>query len=431
LISASPVLDEQDNVVGGVMVQTDISDRVRAEAALREADRNKDEFLATLGHELRNPLAPIRTAVEILKRRQPADAVLVRAQQVIERQAEHMTRLVDDLLDVSRITRGLIRIRREPVTLQQAAAVAVEAALPGILAAGQRLEQEMPREPLVVVGDATRLSQMALNLLTNACKFTGTGGMIRLRLRRDGGAALIEVEDNGIGLSPESLERIFGLFVQEHPSGAGGSTGLGIGLALARQLARMHGGEIVAASAGLGQGSTFSLRLPLAGDAVTPPPVQAGPLSVATSAAPAPEPAPMEEAVLLVVDDNRDGCDVLCQLLEMSGFVAHAAYDGESAVALAAQLRPDAVVLDIGLPDVDGFRVCRRLREQFGAGLVLIALTGWGQPQDRQAAMSAGFDAHLTKPTDPEALGELLSRLLGARSLGLGQPELETGHARG
>ena len=405
LISASPVLDEQGNVVGGVVVQTDITERTLAEAALREADRNKDAFLATLGHELRNPLAPIRTAVEILRRTMAAEPAAQRAQQVIERQVEHMTRLVDDLLDVSRITRGLIRIQREPVSLQQVLAMAVEAAMPAVAGAGVQLVQDLASEPLNVLGDPTRLSQSVLNLLTNACKFTPRGGTVRLRLRRAGDQGVVEVQDSGIGLAPESLERIFGLFVQVQVSGGGGNSGLGIGLALARQLVRMHGGDVAAASQGLGQGSTFTLTLPLA------------------QVQPAPEapPQPQRQAedsrrrTVLVVDDNQDGCDALRELLQMSGFEVRAAYDGAGALAALAQDPVDAVVLDIGLPDMSGYEVCRRIRSSCGRAPVVVALTGWGQPQDKSAAREAGFDAHLTKPADPATMAQLLRRLLARR----------------
>ena len=262
-ISAAPVLDELGVVMGGVIVQIDITDHMRAEAALRQADRHKDEFMATLGHELRNPLGPIRSAVHILKSRHTDDPVLIRAQEVIERQTKHMTRLVDDLLDVARIRQGAIRMQLELLTLQDVVAAAIETVSPALHATRVRFSQEVAEEPLFVQGDATRLSQALVNLLTNACKFTGAGGQVTLRLRREDTSAIVEVQDSGIGLAPESQDRIFGLFVQEQPSGVAGNSGLGIGLALSRNLLVMHGGSLVAASAGLGKGSTFTARLPL------------------------------------------------------------------------------------------------------------------------------------------------------------------------
>jgi PAS domain S-box-containing protein len=413
LMSASPVLDEEGQVVGGVLVQTDITDRMHAEQALREADRNKDAFLATLGHELRNPLAPIRTAVEILRRKQAGDPTVERARQIIERQAAHMSRLVDDLLDVSRITRGLVRIRMEPVRLAEVIATAVESSLPAIEAAGVALVQDVPAQPCHALGDPTRLAQAVSNLLNNACKFTPRGGRIELSVHCAGQQqAEITVRDTGIGLAPDSLERIFGLFTQEQPSGANGNTGLGIGLALARQLVRLHGGELTAASEGHGHGSTFTIRLPAC---ILPVPQEPD------ACAPAAEDAGSERPVVLVVDDNHDACDSLCELLQLGGLEAWPAYDGEEALAVLDRSMPGVVVLDIGLPGLDGYEVCRRIRARAGPQPVLVALTGWGQPQDRQAALDAGFDAHCTKPTDPIALGRMVEQLWRVREQVPGQ----------
>ena len=404
-IRAEPVLDEKGVVVAGVVVQMDITDRVRAEAALRQADRHKDEFLATLGHELRNPLGPIRSAIYILRSHPTAEPALIRAQEVIERQTKHMTRLVDDLLDVARITQGSIRMEQESVALQDVVAAAAEAVAPALDAKRVRLRQELAEEPLFVRGDATRLSQALVNLLTNACKFTHPEGQVVLRLRRDDAAAIIEVEDSGIGLASDSLERIFGLFVQEEPSGAAGNSGLGIGLALSRNLLVMHGGALSAASAGLGKGSTFTARLPLAAE-------------------PAPVPVPVIEMKqerpsrrhrLLVVDDNRDGCDTMKELLEISGFDVDTAYDGATALIAVQKTSHDALVLDIGLPDINGYELCRRIRAHLGHAPVMIALTGWGQAEDIKAAERAGFDAHITKPADPDVLCNTLAKLLKER----------------
>lgn len=404
-VCAAPVLDERGCVVGGVMVQTDITDRVRAEAALREADRHKDEFLATLGHELRNPLGPIRSAIHIIRRYAIADPAVVRARDVIHRQTAHMARLVDDLLDMSRISRGTIKMDRKVLALQDLMAAAVDSVAPEMDAAGVRFRREFAAEPLYVDGDATRLSQALINLLSNARKFTPAGGEVILRLRKEDALAAIEVQDSGIGLAPESLDRIFGLFVQEQPSGAAGNSGLGIGLALSRSLMAMHGGQLEATSPGIGHGSTFIARLPLVA-APAPRPV----LPIATKPGP-----PLKRPRLLVVDDNRDACDMLKELLEFSGFDASTAYDGASAFAAAQQTAPDALLLDIGLPDMNGYELCRRIRGEVGAKPVMIALTGWGQPQDKQAAQDAGFDAHVTKPADPDVLCETLTGLLERR----------------
>jgi CheY-like chemotaxis protein len=361
--------------------------------------------MATLGHELRNPLGPIRSSIHILKSRHTADPVLVRAQDVIQRQTEHMTRLVDDMLDVARITQGSIRMQQELVMLQDVVAAAVESVSPALHATRVRFSQEFADEPLFVQGDATRLSQALINVLTNACKFTNAGGRVILRLRRENAVAVIEVEDSGIGLAPESQDRIFGLYAQEQPSGAAGNSGLGIGLALSRNLLVMHGGTLVAASAGLGKGSTFTARLPL---------VEA-PRSMAVPAVETQQNQPGRRYRLLVVDDNRDGCDTMKELLEISGFEVRPAYDGATALAAVQMATPDALVLDIGLPDMNGYELCRRIRGQVGAAPVIIALTGWGQSQDKKAAEDAGFDAHITKPADPNSLCRMLFKYLEER----------------
>jgi signal transduction histidine kinase/DNA-binding NarL/FixJ family response regulator len=411
-ISAAPVLDEKDVVVGGVAVQMDITDRVRAEAALREADRHKDEFLAMLGHELRNPLGPIRSAIHILRKHPTVEPAVIRAQNAIERQTKQMTRLVDDLLDLARIKHGSITMERGIVVLQDTVAAAVEAVAPVLEAKGVRLLQEVAQEPLFVQGDATRLSQAIVNLLTNACKFTNATGQVSLRLARQDEAAIVEVADDGIGLAPDTLERIFGLFVQVQPSGAAGNSGLGIGLALSRILLVMHGGKLEAASAGLGKGSTFTARLPLVDSPVAKPiPIA----SIGTR-----EKRPSQRYRLLVVDDNSDACDLMKELLEMSGFDANTAYDGATALVAAQATSHDAVVLDIGLPDINGYELCRRIRRQVGAAPVMIALTGWGQAHDKKAAQEAGFDAHITKPADPDVLCSTLMKLLKGRDTATG-----------
>ncbi|TFZ02286.1 response regulator [Ramlibacter henchirensis] len=369
------------------------------ESMLRQADRQKDEFLATLAHELRNPLAPIRNAAELIRLRGPADPVVERARAAIERQTLHMSHLVDDLLDVSRITLGRIQLRHEPVNLGEVAATAVDSITPAATRAGLSVERDIDSPAPFVRGDVTRLTQCVVNLLNNAVKFTAGGGRISVHVRRHGERAIVEVQDNGVGIAPENLERIFDLFVQERHSGHGGNTGLGIGLALVKRLVELHGGTIRAHSHGLGQGSCFRIEL-----AAIEAPVD----SIEPQAAPGR--AQENGARVLVVDDNRDAAETLGELLGMSGYRVSLAHDGESAVRAALDQAPDVALLDIGLPDIDGYEACRRIRAQADQDRqpLLVAVTGWGQQSDQQAAKAAGFDAHLTKPVAPEELMALL-----------------------
>jgi CheY-like chemotaxis protein/nitrogen-specific signal transduction histidine kinase len=408
LMSAAPVLDAAGGLIGGVLVQVDITKRVQAEAALRRADRQKDEFLATLAHELRNPLAPIRTAVELIRRSNPADTTVQRARTIIERQVMHLSRLVDDLLDVSRISFGTIELRQETLDLGSAAVSAVDSIGPTVEAAGLTLEQRIGPAPVLVRGDATRLVQCILNLLNNAVKFTPRGGRIWLRVGQEGPMAVVEVSDSGNGILSDNLERIFELFVQEQPSGFGGNTGMGIGLALTRKLVELHGGSVRASSAGPGQGSTFRIELPAVAAAVDGHPAE-DPSTRAVDGA---------GTRVLVVDDNRDAADTLGEMLAMSDFNVTTEYGGEAAVRAVEQGAPDAVLLDIGLPDIDGYEVCHRIRHlALTRQPVVIALTGWGQDQDRDRATAAGFNAHLTKPAEPERILSLLHELLGATAV--------------
>ena len=374
---------------------------------LRHADRQKDEFLATLAHELRNPLAPIRTAVELIRLRATGDPVVERARAAIERQTLHLSHLVDDLLEVSRITLGRIQLRQEPVDLGEVAASALDSVREAAGRAGLGLAQVIAQPAPFVRGDATRLTQCIVNVLNNAIKFTPAGGRVQVRVAQRDGTATVEVQDTGIGLAPGTEDRIFDLFVQERHSGHGGNTGLGIGLALTRRLLQLHGGSIHATSAGLGEGSTFCIELPaIARPATVAPPT---PAVQASSAGKAPGKR------LLVVDDNIDAAETLGELLRMNGYEVSVARDGTSAVRAVEQEHPRAVLLDIGLPDIDGYEAARRIRAQGGPAQVpvLIAVTGWGQQADREAARAAGFDAHLTKPVAPDALMALLEERLG------------------
>ncbi|MDB5939726.1 MAG: putative histidine kinase, hybrid, partial [Polaromonas sp.] len=411
LDTSFPLIDTDGRVYGTGHISHDITAIRAAEQALnaangqlREADRQKDEFLATLAHELRNPLAPIRTAAEVIRLRNPADPTVQRARTVIERQVLHLTRLVDDLLDISRITRGTVHLHRETLDICVVVQGAIDSVQSTLDAAGLTLTHLTDQPPIPVRGDATRLVQCVVNLLTNAVKFTPPGGGIAVRVAREGGTVAIEVSDNGSGLPAGSLERIFELFVQERPSGLHGNTGLGIGLALTRKLVLLHGGSVHAASAGLGQGSTFRIELPTDDSPQGVP----GPAAEAL-------PADGAGARLLVVEDNRDAANLLAEMMEMMGFRVSVAYTGEAALATMRKDMPDAVLMDIGLPDINGYEVCRRLRQLPGSRQpVVIALTGWGNDNDRDRATEAGFNGHLTKPAEPDRIVALLHELLAA-----------------
>ena len=406
-----PLIDTDGRVYGTGHISHDITGIRLAEnalnaanAQLREADRQKDEFLATLAHELRNPLAPIRTAAELIRLSNTADATIQRAHTVIERQVQHLTRLVDDLLDVSRITRGTVQLQHETLDLRAVAQNAIDSVQSTVDGAGLTLTCLNGQPPVSVRGDATRLVQCIVNLLTNAVKFTPRGGRITVRVAREGGTATVEVSDDGSGIPAGSQERIFELFVQERPSGLQGNTGLGIGLALTRKLVALHGGSVQAASPGPGQGSTFRIELPAGG----------APESL-------PEPLPQSPSAdgggarLLVVEDNRDAADLLAEMMEMMGFRTTVAYTGESALAAMEKDMPDAVLMDIGLPDMNGYDVCRRLRQlAVPRQPVAIALTGWGNDKDRERAAEAGFNGHLTKPAEPDQIVALLHELMAA-----------------
>ena len=380
------------------------SELLEREARLRADDAQKDVFLATLAHELRNPLAPIRTAAEVIRLRNRGDEAIGRAGAVIERQVLHMAHLVDDLLDISRLTRDTIELRLETLDLRAVVHNAIETMKPVIDGAGLRLTCESGEASVTVSGDATRLGQCVTNLLANAAKFTPRGGSVDVQLSQGGDWASLVVSDTGMGIETANLENIFKLFVQERSSGLHGQSGLGLGLALTRKLVTLHGGLVEASSAGRGLGSSFRIDLPIA---------------LAAQAQPAKEITAPEEALdgrLLVIEDNADAADLLVQFLELSGFDVAVAYRGDAGLELAARRMPDAVLLDIGLPDMDGYEVCRRIRLlPGGAQPVVIALTGWSTEHDRDRARQAGCDGHLTKPADPDALLRLVGALLQNR----------------
>jgi PAS domain S-box-containing protein len=398
--SAAPIKGADGNAVGCVLVFRDVTDRRQAEQAQREADRHKDEFLAILSHELRNPLAPLANALAVMKTSAHDPAALAVLQEVMERQLRHMVRLIDDLIDVSRISRGTLELRRGPVELASVVRQAVETARPVAEAAGHRLAVELPSEPVYLDGDPVRLAQVFANLLHNSCKFTPPGGRITVAAGREEEAVVVTVSDNGRGIPEDRLESIFGMFSQVDKSLERSQGGLGIGLALSRRLVELHGGTVEARSAGPGQGSAFRVRLPN----VVEPPIPAAPPPLAP-------PAKFPSRRVLVVDDNRDSAESLAMLLSLEGHQTHTAHDGEEAVREAERWGPDVVLLDIGLPRLNGYDAGRRIRDlPGGKAMTLIALTGWGQDEDRRQSTDAGFDGHLVKPVDPDVLQALLAR---------------------
>jgi PAS domain S-box-containing protein len=379
----------------------DITQRKELEASLREADRRKDEFLATLAHELRNPLAPIRNAVHLMKVTNPTDAKIRTARDIIDRQVQHMVRLVDDLLEVSRITLGQVSLRHDTVSLRSLLSDALETAGPLIEAAGHGLVVQLPAEVLQLEGDATRLSQVFQNLLDNATKYTPRGGQITLRAERHGREVRVSVRDTGIGIPKEAQERVFDLFTRVHPSDPIKSSGLGIGLALAKQLVELHNGRIEVRSGGRDAGSEFIVHLPVLDAAAS---VYEPAASTATAQTRG------NKQHVLVVDDNQDAARSLAMLLEMSGCTVSVAFGGREALDTLETFPADVVLLDIGMPGMDGYEVARRIRSRpCEKELLLIALTGWGQAEDKRRAAEAGFDEHLTKPVDPELLATLLN----------------------
>jgi signal transduction histidine kinase len=383
-----------------VAAQLEIA-RVRREAedALREVDRRKDEFLATLSHELRNPLAPLRNGLHVLRLKSDGAGSAGSLLEIMERQVNHLVRLVDDLLEMSRITRGVLELRRERAELSTIVRNAVETSGPLIQEGRHGLDVSLPGETLWVEGDPVRLAQILSNLLNNAAKYTPDAGAIALSARRDGGVALISVRDNGIGIAPEALSRIFEMFSREGREGARGQGGLGIGLSLSRRLAEMHGGTIEAKSEGIGRGSEFIVRLPVA--------------HAAADTAQSPRLAGTVPAMrALVVDDNQDAATSLGMVLSMLGADVTTAYDGPAAIAAFASTDPSVVLLDIGMPGMDGYEVARTLRLRFPERRpAIVALTGWGQEDDRRRAREAGIDHHLVKPAEIEVLRELLARI--------------------
>jgi signal transduction histidine kinase/CheY-like chemotaxis protein len=375
----------------------------RSEDRLREADKRKDEFLATLAHELRNPLAPIRSAVAVLRMPHASMEHQLEAGLIIERQVGHMARLIDDLLDVSRITAGKLPLKKTRLRLADVLNLAVSTVRPHIDEAGHQLTMSLPREPIAVEGDEARLSQVFANLLHNACKYTERGGEIMLAVSLPNESEVeVAVRDSGIGIPPEFLPRLFEKFSQVAPALDRSQGGLGLGLSLVQGIVALHLGRVEARSAGTGRGSEFIVRLP-----VMPLPADIAQLPAGDRAS-----RPLVSRRVLVVDDNRDSAESLALLLRLEGHLVETAHSGEAALDAAARLQPDAILLDLGMPGLNGYDVCERIRaEVWGRSVLMVAQTGWGQAQDRARTEEAGFDAHLTKPIDPDAIHEMLATL--------------------
>jgi PAS domain S-box-containing protein len=396
----APWFSMNDGFRGHVGVSIDITEAVRAEDALKEADRRKDEFLATLAHELRNPLAPIVNALHLVRHRDfPAGSEPIL--DMLDRQVHHMVRLIDDLMEVSRITRGKIGLVKAPVALAEIVESAVETSRPVIDQARHQLIVTLPHAPLVLDADRVRLTQVFANMLNNAARYTDRGGQIRLDARREGDWAVVTLSDTGIGMSPTQIDQVFEMFAQVHRAADRNQGGLGIGLTMVRHLVRMHGGTVVARSAGPGRGSTFTVRLPLSR--------QAPAVAREVTAAQVSARDPLAGKRILVVDDNHDAADSLAMVLSSEGAEVRVVYDGVAALAALEQSAPHAVVLDIGMPGMDGYELARHIRRNPAyARLQIIALTGWGQHADRLRSRMSGIDSHLTKPVDFATLFELL-----------------------
>ena len=399
--SAAPIHAADGRIAGVVLVFRDITERRQAQQALLEADRRKDVFLALLAHELRNPLAPIRNAVQVLELKCPREEGLLSCCEIIDNEVAHMARLLDDLFDISRITQGKLEIRKENIDISSIVQRAVETSRPYIEAREQTLDVKLFRESLLIYADPIRMAQVFANLLNNAAKYTAQGGRIEVRVERADKEALVTVRDSGIGISPDLLPQIFDMFVQgDNPLGDRQS-GLGLGLTLARDIVDAHGGKIEARSKGPAQGSEFIVRLPVSDNQVAP---------ARASVRPSSEP-PRKRKRILIVDDNRNQARTLARLLEAMGHEAAVAYDGSTALPLAAEFHPDVALVDIGLPGMSGYEVARRMREQPQfRDVLLVAQTGWGRDEDRQRASEAGFNYHLVKPIDREVFREILAR---------------------
>ncbi len=391
-----PLYDRHGNVCGCVSVCVDMTERRQIEDMLREADRRKDEFLATLSHELRNPLAPIRNALEVMRRAGHDAQLNERALSIMERQLQQLVRLTDDLLDVSRITRNRIELRRDRIDLRTVMHSAVETTEPLSDAAGHVIAVDLPQTPLWVHADFTRLAQAFANLLNNAVKYTDRGGRISVSASSDANEALVTVSDNGIGIQPALLPRIFDMFMQVETGVNHLRSGLGIGLTLAKRLIELHDGRIDVRSAGAGTGTTFFVRLPLTAVDEQIPIVSRSRLEAT-------------RCRVLVAEDIPDAAEMMRIMIECMGHDVRVAGDGMEAVAIAREFNPQVALLDIGMPRMDGYEAARHIRAELGTRVLLVALTGWGQDEDKRRAHAAGFDRHVTKPAEPDVVESLIA----------------------
>jgi signal transduction histidine kinase/CheY-like chemotaxis protein len=393
-----PLYDTAGRISGCVSVCVDLTERKLAEIALRDADRRKDEFLATLSHELRNPLAPLRTAIELIRIAWDDRALVEKARVTMERQLLHLVRITDDLLDVSRITQNKVEFRRERIDLRAVIHSAIEATRPMIDAQAHVLAVELPDAPLWADADFTRLAQAFSNLLHNAAKYTAPSGRIAVSASGDASLATITVADTGVGIPLGMLPRIFDMFTQPQAHRDRARGGLGIGLTLAKRLVELHAGTIEASSDGPGRGSCFTVRLPLL------------PAAEDHGSSPDRADAPARSGCrVLIADDNADTAEMMQMMLELKGHDVRVAADGSEAVAVATAFEPHIVFLDIGMPRMDGYEAARRIRELSGARVTLVALTGWGQDDDKRLSREAGFDHHLTKPPEPDVVERLIA----------------------
>ena len=400
--TASPIRDEQGHISGTIVEVRDIRVEKEATEQLREADRRKDEFLAVLSHELRNPLAPLRSGLDILRLLSPKDPTLARTTDMMGRQIGQLVRLVDDLLDLSRVTHGRLELRCEPVLLREVAETATEASRALIDAHGHQLVFQCHDDQLAIDGDAQRLAQVISNLLSNSAKYTPRGGRITLTIGHEADHAVISVADTGIGIPSDSITRIFEMFSQIRADGHQTEGGLGIGLALVRYLVELHGGTVTARSAGVGEGSEFTVRLPAL--------ARFNRVDEVPSVVESNDTVQVDRRRVLIADDNADAAASLTLWLQLAGHEVHTAADGHQVVTLAERFRPDVIFMDLGMPHLDGLAATRMIRSQpWGQAIRIVALTGWGREEDRMRTQAAGIDLHWVKPVDPHALRRILA----------------------
>jgi PAS domain S-box-containing protein len=404
-LTVSPIRDSEGRVVGASKVARDISDRKRIDKALQEANQRKDQFIALLAHELRNPLAPLRNGLQVIRLAGTDTTAIVQAREMMDRQLSHMVRLVDDLLDISRVSQNKMELRRSRVLLKDVISSAVETARPAIEEAGHELNISLAPEPVYLDADLTRLAQVFSNLLNNSAKYTERGGRIWLAVERQDGDVIVSVRDTGLGIPANDLPRIFDMFSQVDRSIERSTGGLGIGLALVKGLVEMHGGTVTATSEGQGKGSTFVVKLPVLESTAAPV------LDVPSSEPPHAGP----RRRILVVDDNRDSANSMAIMLRLMGNDVRTAHDGIEAIETAEEFRPKALLMDLGMPKLNGYEATQRIREQpWGRDMIIIAMTGWGQEADRTQSHEAGCDGHLVKPVNLSDLESLLTELEGA-----------------